>query len=395
MNRIKYIIPILIILLTGCSNYRELTDIAITTAIAVDYSSETDEYLLTTQIVNAVKQDNASASNEPTFINFSSKASSLTEAINKIVLESPKKLYTSQTQLIVLSKEIINTRLNEVLDYFIRNPEIRGETLVVLAPSKEDLQGITIQTLLDNLSSSNIILSLKESEKKGYTILVKLDNLLDMYLNPYKEIILPTIYVEGKENVGSEEENRTSTIYKETVKIGKVAFFKDTTFLDYLSIDESKYLNIIRGELKNTSLKLEYNDGYIVYELYDINSKLVPKIENNTITLTIKGKAKSYEIITNTNIEKPNKTKDIQKHLNSRLEENIEIFFNNIKDKYNTDIFNIRDIYYKDNHKYLKNNYNNWDNDIYPKLNFKVKAELELYEKGKIKEEIKYVTENR
>lgn len=395
MKKIKYLLPILIILLTGCTNYQELTDIAITTAIAVDYSPETQEYSLTTQVVNAVKQNDASSSNEPTFINFYSKSSSLTEAVDKIVLESPRKLYTAQTQVIILSKEIISNHLDEVLDYFIRNPEIRGETLVILAPDKEDLQGITIQTLLDNLSSSNIISSLEESEKKGYTTSIKLDDLLDMYLNPYKEIILPTIYVEGNKNIGSEEENKTSTIYKETVKIGNISIFKDNTFLDNLSLDNGKYLNIIRGKLKNTSLKLKYKDGYIVYELYDINSKLTPNTKSNSITLTIKGKAKSYEIITNTNIENTKETKDIQEYLNKSLETNINTFFNNIRNKYNTDIFDFRDTYYKDNPKYLKNNYNNWYEDIYPKLNFKVKSKLELYEKGKIKEEIKYVKENR
>ena len=395
MKKIKYLLPILIILLTGCTNYQELTDIAITTAIAVDYSPETNEYTLITQVVNAVKQDNASSSNEPTFINFSSTSSSLTEAIDKIVLESPRKLYTAQTQVIILSKEIISNHLDEVLDYFIRNPEIRGETLVILAPDKEDLQGITIQTLLDNLSSSNIISSLEESEKKGYTTSIKLDDLLDMYLNPYKEIILPTIYVEGNKNIGSEEENKTSTIYKETVKIGNISIFKDNTFQDYLSLDNGKYLNIIKGKLTDTPLKLPYKDGYIVYELYDIKSKLTPNTKSNSITLTIKGKAKSYEIITNTNIENTKETKDIQEYLNRSLENNITTFFNSIRNKYNTDIFNFRDTYYKDNPKYLKNNYNNWYKDIYPKLNFKVKSKLELYEKGKIKEEIKYVKENR
>ena len=395
MKKIIYLLPILLILLTGCQNYKELTDIAITTAISVDYSPETNEYLIITQVVNAVKQNDASSSNEPTFINFYSKSSSLTEAIDKIVLEAPRKLYTAQTQIIILSKEIINNHLTETIDYFIRNPEVRGETLVLLAPDKEDLQGITIQTLLDNLSSSNIISSLEEAEKKGYTTSIKLDDLLDMYLNPYKEIILPTVYVEGNTNIGSEEENKTSTIYKETVKIGNIAIFKDNNFLDYLSLDDGKYLNIIRGKLKETPLKLKYNEGYIVYDLYDINSKLTPDIKNNTITLTIKGKAKSYEIITNTDIENTKETKNIQKYLNNSLEQNITIFFNNIKNNYNTDIFNFRDTYYKDNPKYLKNNYNNWYKDIYPRLNLKVNSKIELYEKGKIKEEIKYVKENR
>lgn len=395
MKKIKYLLLLLIILLTGCSNYQELTDIAITTAIAVDYSTETNEYNLLTQVVNSVKKDDASTSNEPSFLNFYSSASSLTEAMDKIVLESPRKLYTAQCQILLLSKEVIENNLDELLDYFVRNPEMRGEMKVILTPNKEDLKGITIQTLLDNLSSSNIVLSLEESEKKGYTTTVTLNDLLEMYLNPYKEIILPTIYVEGNLTVADEEANKTSTVYKGTVKVGNMAIFKETTLVDYLSLDNQKYLNIIRGKLKNTNIKAEYNEGYLVYELYKIKTKIIPNVKDNTITLSFKGKAKTYETITNTNIENISKVKDMEKYLNNYLENNIIDTFNSIRKKYNTDIFNFRDTYYKNNPRYFKKNYNSWYEDTFPKLKLKVKSNIELYEKGKLKEEIKYVKENR
>ena len=393
MKKIKYLL--LILLLTGCQNYRELTDIAITTAISIDYNTETNEYILLTQVVNSVKQQDASSSNEPTFLNFTSTATSLSEALSKIVLESPRKLYTSQTQIIILSKEVIENRLDNVLDYFIRNPEIRGETLVLLAPEKEDLKGITIQTLLDNLSSSNIVSSLKESEKEGYTTLITLNDLTDMYLNPYKEIILPTLYVEGNINEADEETNKTSTNYKGTVKIGALSIFKDTTYLSTLSLEESQYINIIKNTLNKTLLSMPYNEGYITFELYNIKTKYKPDPINNKITLTITGKAKAYEIVTNTNIEDKEKVKDIQNYFNNYIKENTLNTFDNIRKNYNTDIFNFKDIYHKNNPKYLKQNYHNWYQTTFPNILLNINSDIQLYEKGKIKEEITYVEENR
>ena len=394
MKKIKYLL-LLIFLLTGCSNYRELTDIAITTAISVDYNTSTNEYTLLTQVVNSVKQQDAISSNEPTFINFTSTSTSLSEGLSQIVLESPRKLYTTQTQIIILSKEVIENKLEAVLDYFIRNPEIRGETLVLLAPDKEDLKGITIQTLLDNLSSSNIVSSLKESEKDGYTTLITLNDLTDMYLNPYKEIILPTIYVEGNINEADEEINKTSTNYKGTVKIGPLAIFKDTNYQTTLSLEQSKYLNIIRNTLNKSIITIPYNEGYITFELYNIKTKYQPNIKNNIINLTITGKAKTYEIVTNTDIEDKEKVKDIQKYFNKYIKDNIQKTFTNIQTNYNTDIFNFQDIYHKDNPKYLKQNYHNWYEEKYPNLKLNINSKINLYEKGKIKEEITHVKENR
>ena len=387
MKKIKYLF--LILILTGCQNYQELNDIAITTAIAVDYSNEANEYNIITQVVNTPKKD--SSNNEPTFLNFSSTSNSLTEALSKIVLECPKKLYTSQTQLIILSKEATENKLNNILDFFIRNPNFRGETLVLLAPNKEDLEGITIQTLLDNLSSSNIVSSLKKGKEEGYTSIINLNDIADMYLNPYKEITIPTLYIEGIPNVGKEETNRTSTTYKQSVKIGPLSFFKDTSLLGFINTEEEKYLEIIKNNLNKTIITLPNNN--ITFELYNIKTKIVPNIKNNQIIINISGNARSYEIITDKNIENPNNVKKIQEELNKNIKNNTLNLFYNIRNNYNTDIFNFRDIFYKENPKYL--NYNNWYQEIFPNLEIKVKSNIKLYEKGKIKETLKHDKENR
>ena len=39
--------------------------------------------------------------------------------------------------------------------------------------------------------------------------------------------------------------------------------------------------------------------------------------------------------------------------------------------------------------------YYNWYQDIFPNLKLKIKSEIELYEKGTIKEDIKYAKENK
>ena len=387
MKKVKYLF--LILILTGCQNYQELNDIAITTAIAVDYSNKDNEYNIITQVVNTPKKD--SSNNEPTFLNFSSTSNSLTEALSKIVLECPKKLYTSQTQLIILSKEATENKLNNILDFFIRNPNFRGETLVLLAPNKEDLEGITIQTLLDNLSSSNIVSSLKKGKEEGYTSIINLNDIADMYLNPYKEITIPTLYIEGIPNVGKEETNRTSTTYKQSVKIGPLSFFKDTSLLGFINTEEEKYLEIIKNNLNKTIITLPNNN--ITFELYNIKTKIVPNIKNNQIIINISGNARSYEIITDKNIENPNNVKKIQKELNKNIKSNTLNLFYNIRNNYNTDIFNFRDIFYKENPKYL--NYNNWYQEIFPNLEIKVKSNIKLYEKGKIKETLKHDKENR
>lgn len=392
MKKIFYLIFI-IFFITGCQNYQELNSLAIVTALSIDYDTNNNEYEIVTQVINTVNKDKASSSNEPSFINFKAKAPSLSEALNEVVDYSPRKLYLSQIQVIILSKEILENHLDNTLDYILRNPEIRGEVNIMMAPSEEDLKGISIQTLLDDLSSSNIISSLNESYKEGLTTKVTVDDFSNMYLNPYEEIVLPTIYVEGNANIGKENENINKTEYISSVHIGKTAITKDNKIVRYLDKEETKYLNIIRKDIKNMQINIPYHDEYIVFKLYNLKVKIKPNTKNNKITLTLTGKAGSYEIVTNTSIENENNVKDIEKELNKYLKDNIIDTFKSIRKDNNIDVFNFQNIYYKNNPHYIKNN--NWYNDIFPNLKLEVISKIDLYEKGNIKEEIKYVKENK
>ena len=96
MNKLKYIVLLIIpLLLSGCYNYQELNDLAITTAMSIDYDEEKENFKVIVQVINPVKEQDAKSSNETSFINYESEAKSLREAVRLVILDSPKLLHTS------------------------------------------------------------------------------------------------------------------------------------------------------------------------------------------------------------------------------------------------------------------------------------------------------------
>ena len=182
MKKIKYLI-ILLPLLTGC-NYRELNELGITTAVSIDYQN--NNYNIIAEVVNPIKQQDASSANNSPFITFKNSAPSLQEAFRNIVLESPRQLYAAHLEIIVLSEEIVNNHLKEFLEYFTRDPETRTEIKIIIAKTDKSIKGISLQTLLTNFSSSNILESLElQSQVLGLTYEVTINELLNMYIDPY------------------------------------------------------------------------------------------------------------------------------------------------------------------------------------------------------------------
>lgn len=393
MKRIKFLI-LLLPLLSGCYNYRELNDLGITTAVSIDYKD--NNFYVIAEVINPIKQQDASSSNNSPFVNYNSSSSSLQDAFRKVVLESPRQLYAAQLEIIVLSEEVVNNHLEEVLEYFARDPEARTEIKIIVAKTEDSTKAITLQTLLTSLSSSNIINSLDlQSKVLGMSYPVTLNELLNMYIDPYLEVVLPSMTLYGNYEIGDEKENITTSSPKAIVKIDGSTITKDNKILGYLDLEESKILNLINGKLKETIIKMNYYDGYIIFEPNRIKVSRELDIKNNIIKINISGYSKTKEIQSNIDLKDPKEVKKLNKALNMELEKKITDTFNSIREKYDTDVFGFQELYYRTNYKYFKENCTNWYEDIYPKIKLEVKANVRLYEKGNTLGGLRYERKNK
>lgn len=398
MNKLKYLILLIVpIILSGCYNYRELNDLAITTAISIDYDKEEENFKIIAQVINPIKEQDATSSGEPSFINYDSTAKTIQEAFRLVILDSPKQLYGSQVQILILGENILDEHLPDVIDFFTREPELRSEFKVIIARGEESLDSISIQTLLDNLSSSNILDSLEtQSEKLGLASISTLNEVTNMYLNPYLEIVLPSMTVEGSIDKGESKENLTTTSNNTTTKISTNAVFKDNKFLGYLTEEQSKMLNIIRGDVTDTIISMDIDDGYIVFEPNKLKTSPKVTIKENKVEITIEGLAKIKEVTGKVDLTSPKEINSLQNSLNKYLEELVSKTFEEIRDKYNTDAFKFRDLYYKEDPKYFKENDNdNWYEETFQQLQLEVKSKIKLYEKGNTLGGIEYERENQ
>ena len=393
MKRIKFLI-LLLPLLSGCYNYRELNELGITTAVSIDYKD--NNFYVIAEVINPIKQQDASSSNNSPFVNYNSSSSSLQDAFRKVVLESPRQLYAAQLEIIVLSEEVVNNHLEEVLEYFARDPESRTEIKIIVAKTEDSTKAITLQTLLTSLSSSNIIKSLDlQSKVLGMDYPVTLNELLNMYIDPYLEVVLPSMTLYGNYEIGDEKENITTSSPKAIVKIDGSTITKDNKILGYLDLEESKILNLINGKLKETIIKMNYYDGYIIFEPNRIKVSRELDIKNNIIKINISGYSKTKEIQSNIDLKDPKEVKKLNKALNMELEKKITDTFNSIREKYDTDVFGFQELYYRTNYKYFKENCTNWYEDIYPKIKLEVKANVKLYEKGSTLGGLRYERKNK
>lgn len=380
MKKLIILFPLLFCL-TGCYNYRELNDLAIVSGISINKNE--NQYIVTAEVINPKKQQDASSGKEPEFVVYTSEGNSMQEAFRKIVKESPKKLYGAQMDVLIIDEKTAKTEIKNILDFFSRDPEIRSEFYVLVGKSTDVLE---ITTPLDKISSKNILDSLEANNNYlGFSNLVTYHDLIDNYLNPNIELALPTVEVIGETKNGDNIENIESTSAEANILITNIAIFKDNKLVGYLTEEQSQAYNMVTNNAKTTLMKTDYNgDQFIISEILKSSTEVEVDIKKKKVTISIKGKATIAEANYAGNLEDTKEFQKIQKDLNETTELFIKDNIESTIKKYNSDIYGFRDMFYKKDPKAYKKIKDNWYKDIFKNLEIEVKSDIIIFEKGNL-----------
>ena len=127
----KIIFLLLIIFLTGCTNYTDLNDLMIIKSIGLSFDNE---YTLYVQVINTIDKDN-----NPSMKVIEIKDNSINNLFTKLKKEAGKKIYLSHIDLIVLDHNLKNNQYNELIYYILNNPLFRNDYLCILSDDIEEI----------------------------------------------------------------------------------------------------------------------------------------------------------------------------------------------------------------------------------------------------------------
>lgn len=365
----------------GCYNYKELNDLAITSAIGIDKSD--NGYKVTAQVVNTQKEgtDNNSSS-DPKIIIYEHTSKTVQEAVRYMVLESPKRLYPNHMQVIIISEDVAKDGILESLDLFFRDSELQKNFYVLISKDVSANQILKTLTPADSIVSSNIKKSLEsDSSYLGITELVTYDELINTYLNPNKEISLPSVTLKGKMKGSDKIDNIEQSDSSTKVVLSQMAIFKDDKMIGYLDDKQSIALSFIKGKINNTIIKYKCNGGYVVVET--TNSKSSINVDNKgNFRIKISGDAAINEVSCDINLENDNSISKINKQVNKEIKKNVNNTIKYVKNNYNSDIFNFLDILYKNQYSLYKKISNDWYKDKFKDSKIDIDVDIKVIEKG-------------
>jgi spore germination protein len=288
------ILASLLLLITGCWDRIEIEQRGFVIGVAVDFAKKKQaeqeapgmpkgkrRFALTQQIVVPGKLQGGagqgSSGSDPgdAYFNITSEGYSMFEITRDVAAKTSRSPFYQHIQIIVMSEEVAKSdQFDSVLDFFIRDPDMRRGTKVLIA--KGDARSIlNVQPKNEKLPVMYID-SISKNNFKNPRMLPP------QRLGDVHEQLLQRQSYTIQRITGGEKE----------VKIAGNAVFHGHTnkMVGFLGEEETQGLNFITGEVKGGVLKFEVRDNLVIYEIKAAKENIkadVSDINHIEFTVTI------------------------------------------------------------------------------------------------------------
>ena len=376
----KIFLLLLILLLTGCYDQKELNTIAIMSATEINKIN--NEFIINTQVVNPQSSDKTVNIQAP-FIIYEGKGLTIHEAYRNIKLQSSRFLYPNHMEILIINENLAKEDISQIIDFYLRVPDIRTEFNVLIGKNENIL---SITTPIDDISATSILDTMETNNKYlGVTNFVTFNDFANMHLNKNLEIIIPSIEaIEYKEEAQSTK-NTENTKIESLYKLGNLAIFKNNKLQGYLTEDESISYNIIKNKAKSILITYECEDNkYMTIEATDIKSEITTK--NKEITINSKMTGNISETMCSIKLNEEKNIKKLEKDIKKYIEEKITTSINNIRNTYNSDIFGFLDTIYKTDYNTYKKIKDKWYEEEFKNIKINVNTSIDIIGKGNVLE---------
>lgn len=381
MKKFVLIIITLFILLisSGCYNYKEINDMAIVSSIGIDKDNKNDKYIVSAQIMNSKESED---SEDSQITVYTKEGNTVHEALRNITLKSPRKLYGNHLSKIVLSEEVAKEGIDNILDIFNRITEVRNEFIITIVKEDKASDVLKVLTTTESIPAEYVKLSLKIADKtSGLTYATKLDEFISLYLKKGIDPVVPVLKIDKKEKKGTTINNITTTNPISKIVIEDLAVTNKGKLETYLKNEEIIGYNFLRNQIQKMIIPVKCDDENNYASILILKNKTKSNAAKKDNKYVINFNINSEAIITEYNCKKDLTDEKVIKKLEKDTEKKIKRYIKKSLNKQKETkgkFLGLERIIYLDYPKYKNEDYS-----------VKYNAKVNLVRKGEIRNSVK------
>lgn len=380
-NKLLLILSITL-MLTGCWNNRDLTDLAIMTGIAFD-KGEDGRFEITVQIVKpeAMKTSGEGGGSEKkAFNNVSSTGETVFECARNLIAKINKKVYFGQVQLMVISEDFARDGVSKIFDLFERDTETRRRADLIIAKGMEAKTVLESESRMSRLPATHETEALEASRHFGKTLKVTFIDALKVLNKEEYSFVLPTI----------NKINNTGKVFQEDLLTEGSAVIKKDKLVGFLGPLETRGYLLADDKIETTIINIPsplHSNKITSIEVIRTKGKTISKIVDGKPVLSIEVTAEGNigEQQEKADLTKPDMVKALEDTVQKEMKDEINNAVKITQKEFKSDVFGFIDEIYRNYYSDWTKSFHNWSN-IYSQTPVKIEVKFKIRRSGLIRE---------
>ncbi|GAX91760.1 Ger(x)C family spore germination protein [Effusibacillus lacus] len=373
---VLFFLSIQALLLSGCWDRTEINDLSIITAIGLDATDDHKLELSVNIFVNNPsggqrmgEMSSADGGEGGQSVVRSAAGVTMADATSKLQKLIPRKVFWGQAEVIVFGERLAKQGLAEPMEYLTRHPTPREHAYVFVS------KGLAKDVLLLQPPIERTVADvLREMAKSQTGLNITMKELAQMMAGKANAAVIPWVEIKPK------QERQESFPF-----ITGTAIVKNGKLVGRMNDHTTRGIMWLRNEIKSATVTVSPKDdkGYVSLYMLRSNTKLVPHIEGDNWSITVKIETQDdiVENTTNLNLMEPEHIQELENELRTDIENRVKAALTEAQKKMNADIFNFADAFYRKYPKEWKQVKDRW-HEIYPKVEVKLETNPKVIRPG-------------
>lgn len=368
---------VMIVLLTGCWDSRELTDIGFVVAMAID-KGETKNIRVTVQIVNPINVSSTQGGGSPAPLpptTYSAEGNNVFDATRVLSRKLSRQLHYGHTVVLLIGEELATTQgIKKLFDGIERDSEFRPSATMVIARGTTGEEIIKQRTSLDNSPAIKIKKMVAETEKAfGENIDEKIYQVIQAIVSSGKEPTITGIQLD-------------STNKEDKLMANGIATFKNGKLMKWLDGNECRGFLWVLGRVNSTLLTMDWNGQPHTIGIENIRTKSsfhssFDKSGKPIIEVKIGADANIGEVDVPIDVTNPRLFLQIERlYMQAVHDEAVATI--KLMQMQKSDIFGFGEVLHRDHPKQWRTLKRDWNDVTFPTIEVKVKVEAYLRNTG-------------
>ncbi|WP_199615719.1 Ger(x)C family spore germination protein [Paenibacillus alkalitolerans] len=351
-------VPLLFLIVSlaasGCWNRKEMNELAIINAMAVDLNDK-NEWVTSFQVIipESINAKAGGGGAQTPVMTFSTTGKTLAVSAQKARFELPRALFFPHNRVVVIGERAAKRGVRELVDAFLRDNENR-ETVHLLLHDGEARRVLEVLLPLEKFPG-NAMDNLIEGVAERQTNIVqsRLHEFITTLANPAANATLPEIKISGDWERQKSLDALKVTRKAAALKLDRTGVFKKDKLAGWFSRNESIGLAWITNRMENTVLAFPCKERERMEELSSFmveqaETRLKPKISDGKLFMSVDIAAKGTLIETTCKLDltKAKNLGKLEKQIRTQIKDDVEQTFNAAK-KLKADALGFGDAFHK------------------------------------------------